>query len=86
MSTAKNKAAAQPSSRRKDALSPLAECEAESHEKKECKKEIKREDIFENICVLKNRLINNAVWNEDRTEVSWYTLELSSFGQTAWDI
>ena len=55
-------------------------------EKKECKKEIKREDIFENICVLKNRLINNAVWNEDRTEVSWYTLELSSFGQTAWDI
>ena len=55
-------------------------------EKKDCKKEIKREDIFENICVLKNRLINNAVWNEDRTEVSWYTLELSSFGQTAWDI
>lgn len=38
MSTAKNKAAAQPSSRREDALSPLAECEAESHEKKECKK------------------------------------------------
>lgn len=38
MSTTKNKAAAQPSSRRKDALNPLAECEAESHEKKECKK------------------------------------------------
>ncbi len=38
MCTAKNKAAAQPSSRREDALSPLAECEAESHEKKECKK------------------------------------------------
>ena len=37
-STAKDKAAAQPSSRREDALSPLAECEAESHEKKECKK------------------------------------------------
>ena len=37
MSTAKNKAAAQPSSRRKDALSPLAECEAESHEKRSVK-------------------------------------------------
>lgn len=53
---------------------------------KDYKKEIKREDIFENIRVLKNRLIDNAVWNKDRTEVSGYTLELSSFGKTTWDI
>lgn len=42
--------------------------------------------IHENIEKYKGRLMNYAVWNEKKTEVGWYTLELSSYGSGAWNI
>ena len=42
--------------------------------------------IHENVQKYKERLMNYAVWNERKTEVDWYTLELSSYGSGAWNI
>lgn len=35
---------------------------------------------------LTDRILKYAVWNQKRTEVSWYTVQLSSFGKMNWDI
>ena len=32
------------------------------------------------------RLLKFAVWNQEKTEVSWFTVQLSSFGKTTWRI
>lgn len=36
--------------------------------------------------VLTDRLINHAVWNKERTDVSWEIINFSSSDHTAWDI
>lgn len=35
---------------------------------------------------LTDRILKYAVWNKKKTEVSWYTVQLSSFGKMNWDI
>lgn len=42
--------------------------------------------IHKNVQKYKERLMDYAVWNERKTEVDWYTLELSSYGSGAWNI
>lgn len=42
--------------------------------------------IHDAINILMERLIKYAVWNSDRTEVSWFTVQLSSFGKPTWEI
>lgn len=33
-----------------------------------------------------DRILKYAVWNGEKTEVSWYTVQLASFGMMSWDI
>ena len=55
-------------------------------EKEDWRKETDKENIRKNIQRFKEQLMNYAVWNEDRTEIGWYVMELSSHGQAAWNI
>lgn len=42
--------------------------------------------ISEAIQNLTERLLKYAVWNHERTEVSWFTVQLSAFGKPSWEI
>lgn len=33
-----------------------------------------------------SRLLKYAIWNPEKNEVSWFTVQLASFGQTTWEI
>ena len=54
--------------------------------KGDLRKEIQKEAVRKSISEFKAKLVDNAVWNADRTEVGWYALQLSSSGQDSWDI
>lgn len=54
--------------------------------KGDLRKEIEKEVVRKSILEFKAKLVDNAVWNADRTEVGWYALQLSSSGQDSWDI
>lgn len=34
---------------------------------------------------LRDRLVKYAIWNHKRTEVSWFTIQLSAFGKPSWE-
>ena len=54
--------------------------------KGDLRKEIQKDAVRKSISEFKTKLVDNAVWNTERTEVGWYALQLSSSGQDSWDI
>ncbi|PWJ47969.1 type 2 lanthipeptide synthetase LanM family protein [Faecalicatena contorta] len=38
------------------------------------------------IVELTRRILNNAIWNQSGTEVSWFTVQLSAYGKPNWEV